>query len=119
MYRPMPYDGGRSELFASGAYEKFRAEFENQIRHDVLPVLKINPNELVDIRLTQWGHAIPLAQPGLLANEVCQRVRAPHKNRVFFVEQDNWALPAMETSSGEAIYWEPFVREVVSPKKST
>ncbi len=118
MYRPMPYEGGRQELYESGAYEKFRSEFENQIRNDVLPILKINPHELVDIRLTQWGHAIPIAQPGLLAGNVCQKVRAPHKDRVFFVEQDNWALPAMETSASEAIYWEPFVRKVVSRKKS-
>lgn len=118
MYRPMAYDGGRQELYESGAYEKFRKEFENQIRNDVLPVLKINSNELVDIRLAHWGHAIPIAQPGLLSGNVCQKVRAPHRDRVFFVEQDNWALPAMETSASEAIYWEPFVREVVSPKKS-
>lgn len=117
MYRPMPYDGGRQELFASGAYEKFRSEFENQIRNDVLPVLKINPSEMVDIRLAQWGHSIPIAQPGLLSGNICQKVRAPHKNRVFFAEQDNWALPCVETSIGEAIYWEPFVREAMSSKK--
>ncbi len=116
MYRPMPYDGGRQELIGPDAYEKFRAEFENQIRNDVMPVLKVTPNELVDVRITHWGHAVPIAQPGLLANNVCQRARAPHKDRVFFVEQDNWALPAMETSATEAVYWEPFVRDVLKKK---
>jgi protoporphyrinogen oxidase len=111
MYRPMAYDGGRNELFQDGSYEKFRAEFETQIRSDVFPVLKISPSELVDIRITHWGHAVPIAVPGLLASEICQTVRAPFKNRVFFVEQDNWALPAMETSASEAIYWEPFIRK--------
>lgn len=112
----MAYDGGRGELYASGAYEKFRHEFEQQIRNDVMPVLKIAPTELVDLRLTQWGHAIPIAQPGLLSDNVCQRARAPHKERVFFVEQDNWALPCMETAATEAVYWEPYIREVLSGK---
>lgn len=116
MYRPMAYEGGRNELFGPEAYEKFRNEFEQQIRSEVLPVLKISSRDLVDIRLTQWGHALPVAQPGLIADEVCQKVRAPFKSCVFFAEQDNWALPAVETSAYEALGCEAEVREIFASK---
>jgi hypothetical protein len=34
---------------------------------------------------------------------------------VFFVEQDNWALPAFETGVTEAITWSPEVAKVLDP----
>jgi hypothetical protein len=37
-------------------------------------------------------------------------LRAPFRERVCFVEQDNWMLPAIETSLGEAIHFAPQIR---------
>jgi hypothetical protein len=34
---------------------------------------------------------------------VIDQLRAPHKGRVFFAQQDNWALPAIEVSLYEGM----------------
>lgn len=47
---------------------------------------------------THRDHAIPLARADLIAHGVCERVRRRLDNRVYFVNQDNWSLPAVENS---------------------
>ncbi len=53
---------------------------------------------------------MPLAAVGLLADGVPEKLRQPFQGRVFFVEQDNWALPAIETALGEAAHFAPQIR---------
>lgn len=103
LYRGLPYDGARAELLADDSYERFRAQFEEQIYREILPLLRIPKEAVVDLRLTRWGHPLPIAAPGLISEGVVDRLRAPFKDRVFFAEQDNWALPAFETAVAEAI----------------
>jgi hypothetical protein len=110
LYRGLPYDGARASILAPGAHDRISAEFEAQIRNEILPALGIAASDLAGIRLTRWGHPLPLAQTGILAAELPARLRAPFKERVFFVEQDNWALPAIETALGEAITFAPRIR---------
>ena len=57
----------------------------------------------MDIRISRWGHALPVAQTGLIADGTLEKIRKPFRERVFFVEQDNWALPALDTSVNEAL----------------
>lgn len=105
LFRAFPYNGIRDELIEKSSYEKFYREFSEQIHSELLPYFKLDKSNLVDLRLARWGHALPLAQKGLLANETVDHLCRPIKNKIFFVEQDNWALPAFETSMTEAIYW--------------
>ena len=50
------------------------------------------------VRLTRWGHAMPISRPGLIFNGIVETAARPIDNKVFFVNQDNWALPALENS---------------------
>lgn len=110
LYRGLPYDGARPALLAPDAHQRIEAEFDSQIRNEILPALGIDPVHVVGMRLTRWGHPLPLADIGLLADGVPQVLRHPFRDRVFFVEQDNWALPAIETSLGEATHFAPLIR---------
>lgn len=114
LYRPMPFDGARYRLLQSNAFDKCYGEFLAQIEGEVLPIFDTKPSEVVDIRLTRWGHAIPVSEKGRLADGTAASLRKPYRGRVFFVEQDNWMLPAIETSAHEALHFAPKIRKVTS-----
>jgi protoporphyrinogen oxidase len=105
LYRALPYDGSRIELYMPDAYQRIRKEFEEQITNSILPLLKLSPKNIVDLRIARWGHPLPVASVGLIAEGIPEILRKPFKDRVYFVEQDNWALPAFETACSEALYW--------------
>lgn len=113
LYRPLPFDAGRAELFAEGAYGKYRAEFERQIAADILPLLGLKPEDVAELRLARWGHPLPVAATGLIAEGVTDRLRRPFGRRIFFAQQDNWALPALETAATEALLWAPEVERLL------
>ncbi len=113
LYRPFPYDGARPEMLAEGSYQGFKREFETQIHKEILPIFGFQKENLVDIRISRWGHALPVAQTGLIADGTLEKIRKPFRERVFFVEQDNWALPALDTSVNEALILSPAVEGVL------
>lgn len=101
LYRAIPYDGARPKLLAPDAYQKYEQEFMGQTK-ELLGPLGYSEKDLVDIRLTRWGHPLPLAQKGLFVNKIVDQVHKPFGERVFFAEQDNWMIPALETCAAEA-----------------
>jgi hypothetical protein len=113
LYRPLPYDGARAAVLADDAYATFRHQFEEQIASEILPLVGAREEDVVDLRLARWGHPLPIAAPGLIADRVVDVLRRPFRRRVFFVEQDNWALPAFETALTEAFDMAPRVRQVL------
>lgn len=129
-YRAFPYDGGRRELFypstqassrhpANGAdpqsqiYESFRKSFEEQIERQIVPLLKMNPKSVRDLRMARWGHALPVATTGIYRGDTIAQLRAPFRDRVFFVEQDNWACPALTTGATESALISPQVAKLL------
>jgi hypothetical protein len=113
LYRGMPYDGARADLYAAESYARYRAMFEQQVHEAILPLLRLRQEAVVDLRIARWGHALPVAAPGLIVDGTVEAVRGPFRRRVFFVEQDNWALPAFETCVTEALTWAPEVAKVL------
>lgn len=113
LYRGMPFDGVRPELWAPGSYQRYRESFENQVSSSILPLLNLKKENIVDIRVARWGHPLPVAAAGLIADGTVAAMRKPFRNKVFFVEQDNWALPAFETSVTEALTWAQEVKKVL------
>ncbi len=112
LYRGLPYDGARGELFAQDSFKLYKAEFEKQIVDEILPLLNRKKQEMVDLRIARWGHPLPVAAPGLIKDGVVEKLRKPFKERVFFVEQDSWALPAIETALTEAFSWAPEIEKL-------
>ena len=41
---------------------------------------------------------MPIPRPGLIANGTVEMAARPIGNNVYFANQDNWALPAVENS---------------------
>lgn len=113
LYKALPYDGGRPEVLAAESYGGVRAAFEKQVTEEILPLLGLNADAVHDMRIARWGHALPLAATGQISSGLVDQIRKPFGNRVFFVEQDNWALPAFETSVEEALAWSTEVRRVL------
>jgi len=68
------------------------------------------------LRITRWGHAIPVAQKGLLKAGVYDEMRKPFQDRVYFVEQDNWPLPSFETALDEAFIWTDVIKSKLASK---
>jgi len=111
--RSMPYDGGRAEIYQKSAYEQYRKEFEDQLVHEILPQLGIREKSLKGLRLTRWGHPLPLSAVGNIASGKVDWLRKPFEGKVFFAEQDNWTLPCFETAFHEALTWTTEVRKLL------
>lgn len=115
LYRALPYAGARGELLATDAYSRYRTEFRDQLEGEILPALGLQPASVRELRLTRWGHPIPVAAPGLFRDGEFARMHRPFRDKIFFVHQDNWAAPALETSVLEALRWAPRVRAALAP----
>lgn len=114
LYWPLPFPTGRAEvLFRPDAFAYLQPLVEQQLL-DILPVLGVDAARVVEVRMARWGHALPVASPGFIADGHAEVVRQPHQGRVFFAHQDNWALPAIETSLLEAIHFAPQVAAAVA-----
>jgi hypothetical protein len=91
----MPYDGARPDLYAAGSYRQHRTMFEQQIHETILLMLQLKREHIVDVRIARWRHALPIAATGLIADGTIDAIRTRFRGRVFLVEQDNRALPAL------------------------
>lgn len=105
LYRGFPYSEGRGDLYRDGAFEKYYRQFERQIREEILPQLKLDRSKVVDIRISRWGHPMPIQTPGLIRDGIIEKLRRPFKGSVFFAQQDNWMYAAIETSIQEGQIW--------------
>lgn len=113
LYRPYPHALGRRALYAPDSFATVRKQSEEELMKYVLPLYGFKSSDVEDIRLTRWGHPLPVPHPGIYTSGTTGKLREPFKERLFFVEQDNWALPAFETAAGEAIYWAPKIKKAL------
>ena len=74
-----------------------KTQFEGEIP-ELLRALKLDSSAVQDLRITRWGHALPLAATGLIADGTLAAASQPVKDRIFFGQQDNWANPCLETA---------------------
>ncbi|MHC4608938.1 MAG: NAD(P)-binding protein [Planctomycetota bacterium] len=95
LYWPMPFGSGRVRLINNDVWINHTAELVPQI-HAMLAMLDVPPGAVRQVRMTRWGHALPVAARGLIADGTIEHLRRPLEGRIFFANQDNWALPAVE-----------------------
>ncbi|OQW46818.1 MAG: hypothetical protein A4S09_02615 [Proteobacteria bacterium SG_bin7] len=98
-YRAFPFDGARSELYRPDSFSHYKKKFEEQIARDIIPLMGFEQKDIVDLRLALWGHALPLAEKGIYRSNTIPTLRKPFRNRLFFIEQDNWAYPSTQTGA--------------------
>ncbi|MFQ5413496.1 MAG: NAD(P)-binding protein [Phycisphaerae bacterium] len=95
LYWPLPWPSARFTLIAESAWRDYAERLAPQVK-EMLALLGLGTEAVEQIRMTRWGHAIPVASPGLIAGGVTEHLRRPFEGKVFFVNEDNWALPAVE-----------------------
>ncbi len=113
LYRALPTDSGRASVLDDASFEAHRAAFMAQLG-PLMASLGIGDAPVYDLRIQRWGHALPLAAKGLVADGTLATARRPLGGRVFFCNQDDWALPALETCLVRALEVEAEVRASLS-----
>ncbi|MEK6628027.1 MAG: NAD(P)-binding protein [Bdellovibrionota bacterium] len=112
-FQGIPYDNVRNEIYDRNYYQLAHEAMKSQI-NEFLPKMGINSQEVVDIRLTRWGHPLPLPSVGNIANGNVDILRQPFQERVFFVEQDNWTMPCFESTFFEAHHFSKKISDLIS-----
>lgn len=97
MYWPLPFESARFTLVLGDPILEYGQALAAQL-HTTLELLDMPSSSVQEIRFARWGHALPLARVGFLADGIPGLIRAPYRDCVHFVNQDNWALPAVENS---------------------
>ncbi|USN99184.1 MAG: NAD(P)-binding protein [Phycisphaeraceae bacterium] len=102
LYWPLPYDSGRFDLVLHDPIKTFGSALAPQLRA-TLKLVGVPESAVREIRFARWGHAMPLARVGFIASGAPQELIRPFEGSVYFVNQDNWALPAVENSFFDAV----------------
>ncbi len=95
LYWPLPWASSRFTLLDDNAWQSYAESIAPQVRR-ILALLEVRHTSVRQIRLTRWGHAMPVSAPHFLADGHGERLRRPINDQIWFVNQDNWALPAVE-----------------------
>jgi len=102
LYWPLPWGSARFALLGPEGWSTFAAALAPQLR-SILSLLGLESSSIHQIRMSRWGHAMPVARPDAIADGLPALLRRPIAERIWFVNQDNWLLPAVETCLLEAI----------------
>jgi len=97
LYWPLPFESARFTLILNDPIGTYGQALTARL-HDTLKLVGLPDSSVKEIRLARWGHAMPMARVGFLAEGIPQIIRAPYRGSVHFANQDNWALPAIENS---------------------
>jgi len=105
LYWPLPWPSARLSLLElEPAWQEYANRLAPQVEA-MLALLDVPRRAVRQVRMSRWGHAMPIASPEFIASGLAQHVRRPYLENVYFVNQDNWALPAFETCLLEAQTW--------------
>lgn len=97
LYWPLSWAAARFTLILDEPWRHYTELLVPQLRR-MLALLDVPESAVRQVRLTRWGHAMPIARPGLIAYGTAELAHRPLGNNLFFANQDNWALPAVENS---------------------
>ena len=97
LYWPLSFPSARVSLIVNEPWKHYTGLLVPQIRR-MLKLLDVPDSAVRQVRLTRWGHAMPIPHPGFIANGTVETAHRPIGNNLYFVNQDNWALPAVENS---------------------
>ncbi len=97
LYWPLAFEDARFTLFLGDPILEYGKALTS-VLDNTLDLIGMNASDVMEIRLARWGHALPEARVGFLADGIPDLIRAPYKESMHFVNQDNWALPAIENS---------------------
>ncbi len=102
VYKAIPYDGGRQFLFSPLAHDKHKKIINDELQNFAKTV-GVDYSGLKGLRMTRWGHSLPVASKGLINTGYLEKMSRPLGDKIFFANQDNWANPAFECSFAAAL----------------
>lgn len=97
LYWPLAYEDARFTLFLGDPIETYAKALAAKLR-ETLHLVGMDESDVMEIRLARWGHAMPVARVGFVADGSAGLVRSAYRESMHFVNQDNWALPAVENA---------------------
>ena len=103
LYWPLPWHTARFTIIDDASLTTYATLAAPQIRR-LLALVGMSASDINSIRMARWGHAMPWAPPGTYSDELCAELRRPLADRIWFANQDNWLLPAVETCLTEAMW---------------
>lgn len=112
VYKAIPYDGGRQFLFNPMAHDKHKRIITEELKNFTATV-GLNFSDIQGMRMTRWGHSLPVASKGLIKSGFLERMNQPVGGKIFFANQDNWANPAFECSFAAAMDAAQSVRKIL------
>ncbi|MBY0415240.1 MAG: FAD-dependent oxidoreductase, partial [Bdellovibrionales bacterium] len=112
VYRAIPTDGGRQFLFSPLAHSKHLKVIDDELK-EFTKEMGIDYGSLKGIRMTRWGHSIPVARKGLIQSGHLEKMNRSVGGKIFFANQDNWANPAFECSFAAAKEAALLVKEIL------
>ena len=106
LYRPFATKEARAELLPETSYAQQKKIFEVEIKKTfkiIFPKENLD-QEILDIRITRWGHALPLAKPGMEKAGIFNDISKNIEGQIFFVNQDNMMSPCFENCFQTALH---------------
>ncbi len=103
LYWPLPWHTARFTIIQPESHAEYAARAAPQIKR-LLTLVGVSQSDVAQIRMARWGHAMPYARPGTYSGTLCETLRRPVADRIWFANQDNWLLPAVETCLAEAAW---------------
>ncbi len=97
LYKGLPMDGTRQFLFNPDYHSKFKRQIMNDLP-PILAPLGLKQEDIMGMRLTRWGHALPVASVGIHTSGTLEEMNRPIDGRIFFANQDNFVDPCFESS---------------------
>ncbi len=110
VYGSLAYDGGRAIIFNPSSYEEYRRRAIDESA-PVLKSLNLTEKNIIGVRLSRWGHAMPVSKAGLISSGVLEKAHQPIGGRIFFANQDNLGNPSIESCFAEAQWVNSLVRK--------
>lgn len=77
------------------------SKYDQRVKGALAPFMNdlgLNWSDIDGLRLTRYGHALPVAQTGGIASGLFERASQSINDKIFFANQDNWGNPCFETS---------------------
>ena len=99
IYRPFPFEGARNNLLGPGIQARLEKELREELKAR-LPEIGISADSIRGVRISLWGHSVPLARKGL--GESLEAIGAPFGDRIYFANQDNFMNPSFESCVASA-----------------
>lgn len=96
LYMPQPYDMAQQFLFNPNANKKFQERLQTTLP-PYLKTLGLSWDDVEGVRLTRYGHTLPVARAGHNKSGLLELAHRPFPG-IHFAGQCNWANPCFETA---------------------